>query len=68
METSVAVPVPTSAQATELDSEPQSAASAPAVDSDELDSLLASLDDTSGDSQNTSSDMDADLAALLADL
>ncbi|MEQ1824359.1 MAG: type VI secretion system contractile sheath large subunit [Pirellula sp.] len=40
----------------------------PSMESDELDSLLASLDDSSGVSNASSSEMDSDLAALLADL
>lgn len=40
----------------------------PAAESDDLDALLASLDDSSGSAESTDADMDADLAALLADL
>jgi hypothetical protein len=36
--------------------------------SDELDSLLASLEDSSGGGESTCSGLDADLEALLADL
>ncbi len=39
-----------------------------ASESDELDSLLASLEAPASDSSDSSSEMDADLAALLADL
>ncbi|MDX1926272.1 MAG: type VI secretion system contractile sheath large subunit [Pirellulaceae bacterium] len=45
--------------------EPQAA---PAAEADDLDALLASLDDSSSSADSSDSDMDADLAALLADL
>lgn len=40
----------------------------PAAESDDLDALLASLDDSSGADSAGGSGMDAELAALLADL
>lgn len=40
----------------------------PAAESDDLDALLASLDDSAGGDESGNADMDADLAALLADL
>ncbi len=39
-----------------------------APESDDLDALLASLDDSTGSSESSDSEMDAELAALLADL
>jgi type VI secretion system protein ImpC len=64
METPVALtPIPAPV------AEPTPAAEAsPAAEPDDLDALLASLDDSSGADSGGSSDMDADLAALLADL
>lgn len=73
METPMATPAPLSEQpvapnADPLESQNAEPVTSPVVESDELDSLLASLDDSSGKSDGASSDMDADLAALLADL
>ena len=70
METPAAISATPSVQAVESASEPQAAEpeTGPAAESDDLDSLLASLDDSSGASDGSDSGMDADLAALLADL
>ena len=70
METPKAIAVAPSVQVVESPSEPQAAEpeTGPAGESDDLDALLASLDDSSGASNGSDSGMDADLAALLADL
>ncbi len=67
IQTSVSTPEPVVVEPKSNDVEPETEAKQ-AAESDDLDSLLASLDDSSGSSDESDSGMDADLAALLADL
>ena len=62
----MAIPSPISKPAVEPSS--TEAIPSPAAESDDLDALLASFDESSEGGENADSDMDADLAALLADL
>lgn len=69
METPMAIPAPLHAEVIEpaSDTPTDEPIAESSIESDELDSLLASLDDSSGGS-GSSAEIDSELAALLADL